>query len=195
VEELIPPEELEKYDKDKQVLSLQKLVKQVSKRTAEDGVKVSGMDNIFVRFAKCCSPVPGDFIVGYITRGRGISIHTRDCPSMAGLEDDAERKIEVEWEKKSQNAYPVRITIETEDKPGLLGKISSAIASWNVNISWANVETFKDKTAILDFDIAIAHLDHLNKVINTIKDIKGVTKAERIKNPYKYKAKIKEKKF
>jgi GTP pyrophosphokinase len=195
LEELIPREELERYDREKQISPLKRLVKRVGKKEIEGGVRVRGMDDIFVRFAKCCSPVPGDFIIGYITRGRGISIHTRDCPSMIGLEDDAERKIEVEWEKKAKNAYPVRINIETEDRPGLLGKISSAVASWDVNISWANVETFKDKHAVLNFDIDITDLAHLNKVISTIKDIKGVTKVERIRNPYKYKTKFKEKGF
>ena len=195
VEELIPREELEKYDKARETSPLKRLVKAVSKRAVEGAVKVKGMDDIFVRFAKCCSPVPGDFIIGYITRGRGISIHTRDCPSMAGLEYDAERKIEVEWGKKAQNAYPVRVNIGTENRPGLLGMISSAIASWDVNISWANVETFGDKTATLDFDIEITDLDQLNKVISTIKNIKGVTRVERIRNPSKYKAKIKGKRL
>jgi GTP pyrophosphokinase len=190
VEELIPPGELEKYDKERQISPPKGLVKGVRERR-EGGVRVRGMADIFVRFAKCCSPVPGDFIIGYITRGRGISIHTSDCPSMVGLEYEVERKIEVEWEKKAHNAYPVRLNIETEDKTGLLGKISSAVAFWDANISWANVETFKDKRAVLNFDIEINNLDHLNKVISTIKDIKGVTRVERVRNTYKYKTKIK----
>jgi len=191
ISELIPPEEIERYEKEKQLSSLTKPSKRSGDSAIEQGIKVKGLEDVLVRFAKCCSPVPGDNIVGYITRGRGISIHTQECSSMAELGRDIARRIEVEWENKVENAYPVRINIETEDQPGLLSKISSAIAAWDVNITWANVETFKDKTAVLDFDIEIKDLDHLNKVINAIKGIKGVYKVERIRNPSRYKTKFK----
>jgi len=158
-------------------------VEKVTRKLSHDeGVRVKGVDDVLVRFAKCCGPVPGDEIVGYITRGRGISVHTCDCSSMAGLANDKERTIEIDWEQNGDRFYPVQIKAETLDKPGMLSKVSSAIASCDVNISGANANTTKEKEAALDFVLQISNLDQLTKVLKSIRRIKGVLNVKRVKD-------------
>ncbi|MBI1987690.1 MAG: bifunctional (p)ppGpp synthetase/guanosine-3',5'-bis(diphosphate) 3'-pyrophosphohydrolase [Nitrospinae bacterium] len=184
IHKLFPEEELEKkLEKKREKLTLKTLVgKVVTRKSPHEGIRVKGVEDILVRFARCCSPVPGDEIIGYITRGRGISVHTIDCPTMAGLADDRERKIEIEWDGDSTRSFPIRIKVETVDRPGMLGKISSAIAAGDVNISWANVETTQDRRALLDFILEIKSLEQLNKVLRSIREVKGVLTVERVRD-------------
>ncbi len=158
-----------------------KKVQQPEKPLDGTGIRVGGLENenIMVRIAKCCSPVPGDDIVGFITRGRGLSGHSVDCPSVHMLEYDSERMIQVEWETDKENTYSVKIYVVTWDKAGLLAKISSAIASRGVDIREANVETRDDKKAYLHFIIEIADLSHLKQVLSSISKIEGVLSVKR----------------
>lgn len=181
INRLVPEEQLEGRKKEK--FTLKSLVEKVTRKLPpEEGIRVKGVDDVLVRFAKCCGPVPGDKIVGYITRGRGISVHTCDCPSMAGLADDKERTIEIDWEQTAQRFYPVRIKVGTLDQPGMLGKVSSAIALCNVNISGANVNTTQERQAALDFVLQINNLDQLTKILHSIRQIKGVFSVERVRD-------------
>ncbi len=145
------------------------------------GIKVGGLEdeNIMVRIAKCCSPVPGDPIIGFITRGRGLSVHAVNCPSVHMLEYDSERMISVDWDKEEPHTYAVEIHVVTWDRAGLLAKISSAIASREVNIMKAQVETRDDKKAYLHFIIGISDLSHLQQVMNSISKIDGVLNVRR----------------
>ncbi|MBI2877759.1 MAG: bifunctional (p)ppGpp synthetase/guanosine-3',5'-bis(diphosphate) 3'-pyrophosphohydrolase, partial [Candidatus Tectomicrobia bacterium] len=184
INKLFPDEDLEKREKrKKEKLTLKTLMEKViTRKSPHDGIRVRGIEDILVRFARCCSPVPGDEIIGYITRGRGISVHTVDCPSMAGLTNDSERKIEIEWEGDAGHSFPVRIRVETMDRPGILSKVSSAIATWDVNISWANVETSQDRRALLHFILEIKSLEQLNKVLHSIREVKGVLTVARVRD-------------
>ncbi len=144
------------------------------------GVKVRGIDDILIHFSKCCNPVPGDKILGYITRGRGISIHAAACPNIDELDYDKERLVEVEWDVTEPATYPVRISVSTVDRPGVLASVSASITSSAANISHADISTTEDKKAILNFVVDIKDLTHLEKVIQKIGQVKGVLEVKRI---------------
>lgn len=155
--------------------------KEVSKRTHHfTGVKVKGVDDILIHFSRCCNPVPGDAIIGYITRGRGISIHTASCPNIDELDYDKDRLVSVEWDVREPATYPVRISVSTVDSPGVLATISASITSSMANISHADISTTKDKQAILNFVVDIKDLKHLEKVIQKIEQVKGVIDVKRV---------------
>ena len=153
----------------------------VTKQKRPDGgVKVKGIDDILLHFSKCCNPVPGDKIIGYITRGRGLSIHALTCPNIDELDYDKERLISVEWDVAASAAYPVRISVMTIDRPGLLASVSSSITSSEANISHADISTSEDKMAVLNFVIDVKDLLHLEKVIHKIEQVSGVTQVRRV---------------
>jgi GTP pyrophosphokinase len=144
------------------------------------GVKVRGVEDIMTRYAHCCNPVPGDDIVGFITIGRGVSIHTADCPRI--VEFTPERLIDVEWDVEEIIPHPVGISVVTVDSPGMLAKISSAIALCEVNIREATVSTTAEQRAFLNFVIDIIDLSHLQQVMKTIRQVKGVISVVRVKD-------------
>jgi GTP diphosphokinase / guanosine-3',5'-bis(diphosphate) 3'-diphosphatase len=144
------------------------------------GVKVRGVEDIMTRYARCCNPVPGDDIVGFITIGRGVSIHTADCPRI--VEFTPERMIEVEWDVEEVIPHPVGVSVVTVDRPGMLAKISAAIALCDVNIREATVTTSDEQRAFLNFVIDINDLNHLQRVMKTIRQVKGVMSVVRVKD-------------
>jgi len=144
------------------------------------GVSVKGIDDILIHFSKCCSPLPGDKIIGFITRGRGVSIHTEDCPNVIDLAVDKDRLIEVDWQQ-DDSTHPARISVYTVDKPGLLANVSSAITSAEVNISQANISTTEDKKAYLNFVVEVRDLNQLDKVIKKVEQVDGVLDVKRVK--------------
>lgn len=144
------------------------------------GVKVRGVDDILLHFSKCCTPVPGDKIIGYITRGRGISIHTATCPNIDELDYDKERLVGVEWDVTEAATYPVKISVSTIDRPGVLASVSASITSSAANISHADISTTEDKKAILNFVVDIKDLAHLEKVIQKIEQVNGVIQVKRV---------------
>ncbi|MEC9441556.1 MAG: bifunctional (p)ppGpp synthetase/guanosine-3',5'-bis(diphosphate) 3'-pyrophosphohydrolase [Myxococcota bacterium] len=154
-------------------------VAQPKKRTR--GVVVDGIDNVMVSYAKCCSPVSGDDIVGFVTRGRGLTIHTRDCPRIEHLEP--ERQIDVSWqssgEKDENPRRPVNVRVYCTDKPGLLANISSAFSKADVNISQAHCLTTEDQRAVNTFEVLVRDTEQLHNAMRLIERIKGVYKVER----------------
>ena len=145
-------------------------------------MKISGMDNMLIHLSKCCNPVPGDKVIGFITRGRGVSIHTADCPNVGELTFDKERLIEVSWGDLQTIAHAVKISVRTEDKPGLLASVSSIISAAEANITHAEAITGQDKqAATLNFTIDIKDVDHLNRIIKNIEAVKGVLDVKRVK--------------
>jgi len=141
------------------------------------GIRVKGVDDVLVRFALCCHPLPGEQIVGFITRGRGVTVHTVSCPTV--LESDPHRKIDVSWEETDQAPRPVKIEVTCVDQPGLLAAISSAITSAEANIARAQVRTFSSHRAINTFEVMIKNSEHLNRVLQNVTKVKGVYKAVR----------------
>ncbi len=155
--------------------------KQETVHSAAGGVKISGMDNMLIHLSKCCNPVPGDKVVGFITRGRGVSIHTADCPNVAELSFDKERLVEVSWSDTAVASHPVKIMVRTVDKPGMLGSVSSAISANDANITHAEAITGDDRQAILNFTIDIKDVNHLNRIIKSIQSQSGVLEIRRVK--------------
>jgi GTP pyrophosphokinase len=137
---------------------------------------VKGFDDVLIRFALCCHPLPGEPIVGFITRGRGVSVHTIGCTTV--LESDPHRRVEVSWEEDGQAPRPVKIEVSCFDQPGLLAAISSAITSAEANIARAQIRTFSDR-ALNTFEVMIKNSEHLKRVLHNVSKVKGVYKAVR----------------
>ncbi|NRA44721.1 MAG: bifunctional (p)ppGpp synthetase/guanosine-3',5'-bis(diphosphate) 3'-pyrophosphohydrolase [Oligoflexales bacterium] len=155
------------------------------------GVLVSGMDNILVTYGRCCNPLPGDQIVGFITRGRGVSIHRNNCKRALDL--DPARRIEVSWAKdqKSQALHTAYLNIVTQDRQGILADITVAISTEGANIQRAKVQISQDLMGVIDFEITLNSLDQLNKIINKIEGIADVVLVERKEKDRKSKTKNK----
>ncbi|MCX6112597.1 MAG: bifunctional (p)ppGpp synthetase/guanosine-3',5'-bis(diphosphate) 3'-pyrophosphohydrolase, partial [Proteobacteria bacterium] len=149
-----------------------------SVRSGRNAVKVKGVEDVLVRFAKCCTPVHGEPIVGFITRGRGITIHRKDCPKV--LEIDTERIIEVEWEKNISGVRITRIKIEASDTPGLLTKMSKVFAEAGANVVSVDIKTTDNQRALCYFDASIADITQLNKILSSLKKIHGIFEVTRI---------------
>lgn len=144
------------------------------------GIKVQGLSDVMVRLAKCCNPLPGDAVVGFITRGRGTTVHVQNCSKALDLDPD--RRIDVSWDIKTKNLHPVSIRINTSNKPGLLAKISNCFSSCKVNILQANCRAFDDTRAVNTFRFEVSDLEQLNAVIKSIQKIPGVFSVERVQN-------------
>ena len=154
----------------------------ISTRGEEPGVQVKGARDLLMQLSRCCNPVPGDKILGYITRGRGLTIHSVDCPNLEALDYDRERLVEVEWDTATPSQHAVKIAVIAEDKTGVLANVSSAIAECKANISRAEIITREDRKAELDFVVEIADTAHLNRVLKTIERIGGVITARRVRS-------------
>lgn len=156
--------------------------KVIGRRGGEPSVQVKGGRDLLMQLSRCCNPVPGDKILGYITRGRGLTIHSVDCPNLEALDYDRERLVEVEWDTATPSQHAVKIAVIAEDKTGVLANVSSAIAECKANISRAEIITREDRKAELDFVVEIADTAHLNRVLKTIERIGGVITARRVRS-------------
>jgi GTP pyrophosphokinase len=144
------------------------------------GISITGIEDILVRFAKCCNPIPGDEIVGYISRGRGVTVHTVNCLNVEGM--DTERIVDVQWNIKEKQTYPVHMRVVCRDKKGLLAEVSTAISALDINISHAEVETRPaDLQAILSFEVDVINLQQFNQVLAAIRKLKSVISVERVR--------------
>jgi GTP diphosphokinase / guanosine-3',5'-bis(diphosphate) 3'-diphosphatase len=147
-------------------------------RGSSNAVRIQGLENLMVRYSQCCQPVPGDDVIGYITRGRGISIHRTDCPNVLNLGEHPERRVEIEWKAEAGDRFFVRIIVEGDDRRGLLSDISSAITSTGTNISSAEMHGVEGGMTG-SFVIEVENLNHLKKVVKSVRSVKGVLGVER----------------
>ncbi|PWT81333.1 MAG: GTP pyrophosphokinase [Blastocatellia bacterium] len=148
--------------------------------TGEEKIKVRGFDDLMVFRARCCNPIRGEKIVGYITRGKGVSVHSATCPNVVNLLYDPERRIDVEWDKGSEESrYTVKLTMEVEDRKGLLAAVSARVADINTNIKNMEARTDEDHRARIDMTVEISDLKHLEKVIKSLRAVDGVIDVER----------------
>ena len=150
----------------------------------EEKIKVRGSDDVLVFRAKCCNPIRGEKIVGYITRGKGVSVHSATCPNVVNLLYDPERKIEVEWDKSSgaeaAAPYTVKLTMEVEDRKGVLAAVSAKIADINTNIKNMEARTGdENQHARIDVTVEISDVQHLDRVIKSLRSVHGVLDVER----------------
>jgi len=143
-------------------------------------IRLQGIDDIMVRFAKCCSPLPGDPVTGFITRGRGITVHAADCPSV--LQSDPARRVEVEWDLKKKVPHTAHIRIHSVDQKGVLAAVTNAVSACEANIVSANVQTSPDQKGVIVFAVSVEDVQHLNRVINALLKVKGVQRVERLRH-------------
>jgi guanosine-3',5'-bis(diphosphate) 3'-pyrophosphohydrolase len=148
----------------------------------DQGVRIRGVEDLLVRFARCCNPLPGDAIVGFITRGRGLTVHARDCLTVAKSVLDRERLIGVEWDVEEPAKRPVRIAVYIgNDRPGLLSEITGAISSRNGNITKAEVTVTDDRRGINNFVVEVADLRQLQDIMAAIREVTDVMNVERVR--------------
>jgi len=157
---------------------INKLIGRVKKKKPENGIIVKGVDDVLVKFGKCCQPVPGDIITGYITRGQGVTIHRKSC--INALKISSERQIDVAWNMESADTFPVRILVSSADRFGLLADITSNISKCGANIVKAHTETHEDHIVDSYFTISVEGTTHLKKVLSSLKKIKHVHDVKRI---------------
>ena len=175
----VPGGQLKERPADSAVVSVVKRV--LRPGAASDKIKVRGTDDIMVFRAKCCNPIRGEKIVGYITRGKGVSVHAATCPNVLNLMFDPERRIEVEWDTTTsdQAPYTVRLTMQVEDRKGMLAEISAKVSDINTNITNMEARTGDDQQARIDMTVEISDVKHLERVIKSIKGVQGVLGVER----------------
>jgi len=144
------------------------------------GVVVRGIDGVLVRFARCCNPVPGDPIVGYITRGRGVSVHREDCPNISAMMgEDEGRQVDVSWDTGNATSYPVEIEMEASDSPGLLTGVMNAVLEMKAHVSAVNARTLRNRMALINMTVEINDVAHMNNVIGRLKRLQGVQNVHR----------------
>ncbi|HBS74849.1 MAG TPA: bifunctional (p)ppGpp synthetase/guanosine-3',5'-bis(diphosphate) 3'-pyrophosphohydrolase, partial [Microbacterium sp.] len=149
-------------------------------RAGESGVLVRGAPDILVKLAKCCTPVPGDDIVGFITRGSGVSVHRADCTNVKALMKDPERLIDVEWGSTGKSVFLVQIQVEALDRSGLLSDITRMLSEHHVNILSASVSTSNDRLAISKFVFEMGDIVHLDRVLNAVRRVDAVYDVYRV---------------
>ncbi|MFQ5929577.1 MAG: RelA/SpoT family protein [Acidobacteriota bacterium] len=175
----LEPEKLEQEAEESKESKLAKMVDKVFRRS-DSAIRVRGHDDLLVYRARCCNPIRGEEIIGYITTGRGISVHSVNCPNVEKLLLNPERKIEVKWTEEGKEAtYPVRLLISTEDRTGVLADITSAISSVDTNIVNVSANTVDSRYGLIDMTVEINDTEHLEKIMNYIKAVEGVQEVER----------------
>ncbi len=182
IQNVLPAEVLaQKQDKLENPSFLKKIFESARKKTeSKNAITLDSVDNILIRFARCCNPIPGDSIIGFVTRGRGITVHTLTCSK--SLEIENERKVEVRWNLQAPIKRHVKIRILSNDTPGILASMTQAIAGCGVNISKADIRTLKDRKAVSLFDIEVENIDQLSRVLSALESKKGVINAERMRS-------------
>ena len=178
---------LHEYRKSHEEENIEAKIEELSKgrsrkpKVSSLGVVVRGIDNCLVKLSKCCNPLPGDEIVGYITKGRGVSVHRKDCINIGDLLSEENRMIDVEWYDESKSSYQVDVQVFSNDRKGLLVDILKEIATTKAKILGVNTKTTKERIAIMDITIEVESLDELNKVKKAIERVENVYEVKRKK--------------
>jgi GTP pyrophosphokinase len=155
--------------------ALERLVDRVR---GSKGVRIQGVDGLMVRYAQCCQPVPGDPVVGYVTRGRGVSIHRGDCPNLLLLAHEPERRLEIDWQEAEGERFLVRLALEGNDRRGLYADIAGAVSSTGTDIKSMDLRSV-DGRAIGSILVEVENLAHLQKIVKATRRVKGITEVAR----------------
>ena len=174
---LIPQEEMQEPQEEK-FSRLTSAVKKVFGISSDVAIKVKGIDDLLVYRAKCCNPIRGEEIVGYITRGKGVAVHAKRCANVSNLLYEADRRIEVQWTGGGETTFAVKLSISAEDRQGLLAEITSTISDTQTNIKNIEAQAFEDHRGMIHLTIEISDLKHLEKAVHSIKKIRGVHEVE-----------------
>ena len=178
---------LQEYRKEHEEEDIEKKIEELAKnkqkriKNSNLGIIVKGIDNCLVKLSKCCNPLPGDEIVGYITKGRGVSVHRKDCVNVKDLLSEENRMIDVEWVGEEKSEYKADIEIYSNDRNGLLVDILKEIGTTKANILGVNTKTTKERIAIIDITLEVENLDELNKVFKAIRKVDSVYEVSRKK--------------
>lgn len=176
---------LQEYRKEHQEEDIEEKMEELRKqkerkqKTSSSGVVVEGIDNCLVKLSKCCNPLPGDEIIGYITKGRGVSVHRKDCVNVKDLLTEENRIIDVKWYEETKEHYNVSIEVLANDRKGLLVDILNTIKETKANLMGVSTKTTKERIAIMDIDIEVENIEELNKVIRNIKKVDSVYEVRR----------------
>jgi GTP diphosphokinase / guanosine-3',5'-bis(diphosphate) 3'-diphosphatase len=170
---MVAPGELEEAD-DEKVSRFTSAVRKVLGLASGATIKVKGADDLLVYRAKCCNPIRGEEIVGYITRGKGVAVHAKRCANVANLLYEPERKIDVQWTGNADGSYAVKLSISVDDRQGMLAEITSTISYIKTNIKNIEAQSFEDRRGLVHVTIEISDLEHLERAVQSIKKIKGV---------------------
>lgn len=171
----------EYYKVEEALEKLKELPNTEERRISQHGIITEGVDNIQIKLAKCCSPVPGDEIVGYVTRGRGLSVHRKDCSNILN-NTTPERFMEVRWDDNKQNSYSVELKILAYDQSGYIAEVAQKIESCKYNLKNINTRSNKDKTYTINLVVEIKSIDDLQDLINKLKVLKGTIDIYRVKS-------------
>ncbi|MCL4476998.1 MAG: bifunctional (p)ppGpp synthetase/guanosine-3',5'-bis(diphosphate) 3'-pyrophosphohydrolase [Nitrospirae bacterium] len=155
------------------------LLREARPRREQKGISIKGIDHILYHTAKCCFPIPGDVLVGFVTRGRGVTIHRRDCPNLESLAIDNARLVDVDWKPGNETTSTARLMVETVDRPGVIADLSALISSVNVNISHFEATTTQDKKAFINFNLEVRDKIQLSGLIQKIAQTEGVLRVRR----------------
>jgi len=142
------------------------------------GVKIQGVDGLMVRYAQCCQPVPGDPVVGYVTRGRGVSIHRADCPNLLLLAHEPERRLEIDWQEAQGERFVVRLALEGNDRRGLYADVAAAVSSTGTDIKSMDLRSTDGRTSG-SMLVEVENLAHLEKIMRATRKVKGITEVAR----------------
>ena len=164
-------------EKEERESLVSKMVSRIKRKKSTLGIKVKGLDDLLVRMANCCHPLPGEPVIGFLTRGRGVTIHTRDCKTL--LDAEKERVVDVVWEPTDHDLFIARLKIVTTDHKGILADISSVLTQKDANILQADIQTTDDRKGISHFTIEVENYKQLQEILGAIKKIKNVLLVER----------------
>jgi GTP pyrophosphokinase len=149
----------------------------------EVGLEIGGVGNLLTRVARCCNPLPGDEVIGFITRGRGITIHRKDCKNVLEMDGDRERVLALKWESKgASNAYPVQIQVRALDRAGLMHEISGVVADEGVNMISVSSTSTRDRMAVITATLEISTAGQLTRILNKIDRLPNVLDVRRVTN-------------
>jgi len=179
----LDPEKIEAGAQKDEESKLTQVVNKVLRRS-DSAIQVSGYDDVLVSRAQCCDPIRGEEIIGYMTSGRGVSVHAADCPNIEKFLLDPERMIKVTWTSDGKQAiYPIRLLVSTEDRKGILADITSAVSGVKTNIVNVNADIVDSRYGLIDMTVEINDAEHLDEIMNCVKAIQGVRDIERSRNP------------
>jgi GTP diphosphokinase / guanosine-3',5'-bis(diphosphate) 3'-diphosphatase len=156
--------------------AIERLVERM--RGTPKGVRIQGADGLMVRYAQCCQPVPGDSVVGYVTRGRGVSIHRADCPNLLMLAHEPERRLEIDWQQQEGERFVVRLVLEGSDRRGLYADIAAAVSGAGTDIRSMELRTVDGRVSGSAL-VEVENLAHLQKIIKAARRVKGITEVAR----------------
>jgi GTP diphosphokinase / guanosine-3',5'-bis(diphosphate) 3'-diphosphatase len=148
--------------------------------TADLVIKVKGIDDLLVYRAKCCNPIRGEAIVGYVTRGKGVAVHSTNCSNVQNLMYEVERKIDVEWTRTAHESFPVKMVVHTNDRPGMLSELTAILFHESSNIRGLEARSVEQEGAVVDMTIEVRDKKQLERIVGAMRRISGIRDIERM---------------